>query len=143
MPDIARRVKKQAAPAAAFLLGWGALYLITGELCWVQAVFGLPCPGCGTTRALLSLLHGDLAGALRWHPLILVTVTLLPAALLFSIFAKAGAQRRAANAALLLLLFAYLTVYAARMLVLFPHTPPMLSSGHAVWRQLLGFMSGL
>jgi hypothetical protein len=32
--------------------------------------FGVPCPGCGLTRATLALLHGDLRAALRFHPLV-------------------------------------------------------------------------
>jgi hypothetical protein len=28
-----------------------------------------PCPGCGTTRSALALLHGDVAAAFRWNPL--------------------------------------------------------------------------
>jgi hypothetical protein len=30
---------------------------------------GLPCPGCGLTRAFVCLCHGHLAGAVHWHPL--------------------------------------------------------------------------
>jgi len=37
--------------------------------CVSQRVLGLPCPGCGMTRALIALLHGDLGGSLRFHPL--------------------------------------------------------------------------
>lgn len=29
----------------------------------------LPCPGCGSTRAVWALAHGDVAGALRMNPL--------------------------------------------------------------------------
>ncbi len=40
---------------------------------------GLQCPGCGTTRALALLTHGDLLGAVGMNPL---TVLLLPFLLL-------------------------------------------------------------
>ncbi|MFN8360044.1 MAG: DUF2752 domain-containing protein [Candidatus Kapaibacterium sp.] len=35
---------------------------------------GYYCPGCGTTRGLHRLLHGDIAGALRANVLMIVTV---------------------------------------------------------------------
>jgi hypothetical protein len=38
-------------------------------LCPTATLFGVPCPGCGLTRGTLRLLHGDLAGALAFHPL--------------------------------------------------------------------------
>jgi hypothetical protein len=40
--------------------------------CWVRRLTGLPCPTCGATRCALALVHGDLAGALRHNPLILI-----------------------------------------------------------------------
>lgn len=39
-------------------------------LCPLAGSFGIPCPGCGLTRATLALLHGDVRGALRLHPLV-------------------------------------------------------------------------
>jgi len=37
-------------------------------LCPSRRLLGLPCPGCGMTRALAALLRGDLAGAFALHP---------------------------------------------------------------------------
>jgi hypothetical protein len=39
-------------------------------LCPSAALLGIPCPGCGLTRATLALFHGDFAAALRFHPLV-------------------------------------------------------------------------
>ena len=35
---------------------------------------GLFCPGCGSTRALHALLHGDLPGALAMNPLLVLSL---------------------------------------------------------------------
>lgn len=37
--------------------------------CWLHETTGLLCPGCGTTRALHALLHGDLVAAVRLNAL--------------------------------------------------------------------------
>jgi len=39
-------------------------------LCPLASTFGIPCPGCGLTRATLALLRGDIHAALRFHPLV-------------------------------------------------------------------------
>ncbi len=39
-------------------------------LCPMASSFGIPCPGCGLTRATLAIFHGDVRGALRLHPLV-------------------------------------------------------------------------
>ena len=51
---------------AYFVLGRYFLY----SLCPMVMVTGLPCPGCGLTRAGFALLRLDLAGAYRIHPFI-------------------------------------------------------------------------
>ena len=37
--------------------------------CLFRAATGIPCPACGTTRALVHLAHGDIAGSLLLNPL--------------------------------------------------------------------------
>jgi hypothetical protein len=49
----------------------GLLAFLPFTTCVSQLVFHRPCPGCGMTRATLRLLHGDLAGAMRYHPVAL------------------------------------------------------------------------
>lgn len=45
--------------------------------CPTYTLTGIPCPGCGSTRATLALLHGDILQALWYNPLaILVDVFL-------------------------------------------------------------------
>ena len=46
-------------------------------LCPLAGSFGIPCPGCGLTRATLALLHGDVRAALHYHPLVLLLTPLV------------------------------------------------------------------
>jgi hypothetical protein len=45
-------------------------------------IFGVPCPGCGMTRAILLLGRGDVSASLQMHPL---AVPSLLASLLFMV----------------------------------------------------------
>ncbi len=57
------------AAGAAALVPWVPLLARLAPACPFHAWTGLPCPGCGTTRAALALAGGDLAGALALNPL--------------------------------------------------------------------------
>ena len=51
-------------------------------VCPLHAVTGLYCPGCGATRATRALLHGDLAAAWNFNPLVVASLPLLALLLL-------------------------------------------------------------
>jgi hypothetical protein len=83
-PD--RRARRQLAiflgaaiAAALFLLHWGPIsaripHLLSApahlgiHVCPWRGITGIPCPGCGGTRALLELSNADLPAALAMNP---------------------------------------------------------------------------
>ena len=45
------------------------LFWLLERPCPWLTLFHIPCPGCGMTRAWLSVLHLDFTGAFRMHPM--------------------------------------------------------------------------
>jgi hypothetical protein len=62
-------------------LAFSALFVTTGVgmPCPFLALTGWQCPVCGATRMGAALLHGDVAGAYAFNPLLLVVMTVLGA----------------------------------------------------------------
>ena len=59
--------------ALLFIIYFTIVYLVmwkTGITCVFLHFLGVPCPGCGMTRALLALLRLDFVSALQYNPLI-------------------------------------------------------------------------
>ncbi len=56
---------------AAFILLAHALGIV---LCPLKRFTGVPCPTCGSTRALVCVLHGDFAHAFVFQPLVMTLV---------------------------------------------------------------------
>lgn len=84
VPASARRAYLVSVGAAAAL---GGIYHLDPEasgpiLCPYRALTGLPCPGCGLTRATHYLLRGDLATAWAYNPLLFLA---MPLALAFAL----------------------------------------------------------
>jgi hypothetical protein len=71
-------------------LAVGAIYLFIFEpgktgffpICPFRAVTGFTCPGCGSTRGLHRLLHGDVVAAFEFNPLLILSLPFLLYALL-------------------------------------------------------------
>ena len=118
---------------AYFALGRYFLY----SLCPMVMVTGLPCPGCGLTRAGFALLRLDLAGAYRIHPFI------YPIAGYIAVFGwtrynMARRMGKKLKAGLTVLMVLVILFYGWRMWMYFPGEPPM----SYYERNLLRFLSG-
>lgn len=74
LPTVFKHKITQRVLLALLLLGYFSLVLWLfprlGIHCVFLSCFGIPCPGCGMTRAAFSLLRLDLAAAWRYNPLI-------------------------------------------------------------------------
>jgi hypothetical protein len=66
-------------------LAVGATYLFIFEpgksgffpICPFRALTGFTCPGCGSTRGLHRLLHGDVVAAFQFNPLLVLALPFL------------------------------------------------------------------
>ena len=85
------------------LLLAGAAYLFVFEpgksgffpACPFRLLTGFTCPGCGSTRALHQILHGDFAGAFMLNPLLLLAIPFLLFVLLrYSVIVMRGGAPR-------------------------------------------------
>ena len=63
----------------------------TGIRCVFLYLFGIPCPGCGMTRALHSLFRLDLVQAFQYHPLVFT----MPYVLAYVLLPMEGRKHRA------------------------------------------------
>jgi hypothetical protein len=63
------------AAAAALVLFWfDPRQYHFYPICFFHQTTGLLCPGCGALRALHQLLHGHLAAAFRFNPMLVVSL---------------------------------------------------------------------
>ena len=120
---ILRDLKKYRLAVPAFLLYAALATLLLGTVCPLSALTGFPCPGCGSTRALLLVLTGRWRAAFFYSPCIYLWM-LLAAYVGWQRYVRgkraAGALPAAAGIAVLMIL-----IYLYRLAAEFPGSPPM------------------
>lgn len=62
--------------------------------CLFHLLTGLYCPGCGGTRAVISLMHGQVRQSLVYHPLVLYMAVMVAVELLSALVAKKTGKTR-------------------------------------------------
>lgn len=98
----------------------GGLYLFLaaiGHGCPIRWLSGIPCPGCGLSRAYLALLKLDLKGAFAYHPLFWAVPLLVLAAFWQDRISRR--ERKGSKTAKVLLVIlgtAFMLVYIWRLL---------------------------
>lgn len=69
-----------------YILVQSYLYNPTQSLCLAKALTTIPCPSCGSTRAVTELLAGNFIAALKWNPLGVITFLLMVVVTPWAIF---------------------------------------------------------
>lgn len=96
---------------AVFLL----ITYFTGIGCPFRALTGIPCPGCGLSRALFSAVTLDFQSAFFYHPLFFIAPFYLFTAVHFSSPLFAGKRRPVATCFLILGTMLFVLVYIYRL----------------------------
>ena len=106
-----KAVNLKGAPAAilAVLLLYTVFYFV-GIGCPIKYVTGISCGGCGMTRAYLSLLHLDFAGAFHYHPLFF-----LPPVFLLLVVLKSRISSSLYKVLMFTIIGAFLIIYLLRL----------------------------
>ena len=81
MKEIWKRIWADVKRFWPIPLGVGFLYVVLkklhGAFCPMVIIFGLPCPGCGTTRAAVYLLKGQFEEAFYINPSVFLWLAFL------------------------------------------------------------------
>lgn len=106
------KLKKLIVPALLIAAFYFVLHVI-GVGCPVKFVTGISCPGCGMTRAAVSLLQLDFASAFYYHPLFLL-VFVMAGLFLLRTFEKIG--KKPYDNAIIGICIVFLAVWILRMI---------------------------
>lgn len=111
--------------AAAYI---GAANLLQVPFCPMVLLTGLPCPGCGMTRAAVLFFQGHWLAAWQMHPFFYVLLALAAAAAFSRYVLGRGAAQMKAAAVVLLMMAVFF--YGYRMARDFPDREPMVYFSH-------------
>ncbi len=131
---------KEFAPAGIALIIYNLLTrYFFHAFCPMVIITGLPCPGCGMTRAVWYLMTGQLSRSFAMHP--------LAGLWLFLIFGWAFARyvkgrsgwegRRRFQFCVIFVLAATVLLYIYRMYTIFPGRAPMAYTGDNILEHLI------
>lgn len=122
-----------------FLLYGISMIVMTGGLCPFQGMLGIPCPACGSTRAILLLIKGDLAGSLNMNPMALLFLLCIMNEIRVCYF-KRGDPKKAMILLCVTVLISVL-VYFVRMKLYFPFREPYLIEKRSLLFRLLQILN--
>lgn len=97
-----RHVISLSAGAGVLALHAGAYAFFAGRNPYTQTIFpqcpilhyfGIQCPGCGGTRAMYSLLHGDIVTSITMNPLVVAGYLAVAISLAGVVIGRRGADR--------------------------------------------------
>lgn len=143
MKEIWKRIWADVKRFWPIPLGVGFLYVVLkklhGAFCPMVIIFGLPCPGCGTTRATVYLLKGQFEEAFYINP----SVFLWLAFLLYIIVVRYIMGKPIKHSTVIVAVIGILMVvrFVVGMYMYYPMRPPFSYTGGNVMEDIIpGYM---
>lgn len=139
LSKIKKDLKQIAVPLIAISLYILLENMIFGKICPTRILFGIPCPGCGTTRAFWLLMQGKIAEATASNP---IWIPLVVFGGIFLINRYFVTSEKVAEQITRLLKVAFVVsclfcigYYVYRMIYWYPDRAPMIyDSNNMLWR---------
>jgi len=98
--------------------------------CPIYSFFGVPCPGCGMTRALRAALTLDFSKAFYYHPLFWLVLLLIPAGAVFYLSGKPYTPK--IRRLVIGIALVFVGVYIVRLIMQFGQNEVMMLNKNAV-----------
>lgn len=141
-----RLLKKDMKVAVPVLLATTIIIIVTeavmGKICPARMFLGIPCPGCGVTRAFALALKGQFREATIMHPLWIFLTILMVAFIVgrYMIEDKDKSDRliNILKKCFVILMILSVIYYIYRMIAWFPNRAPMLYEGDNLINNLSG-----
>ena len=142
---IKKQSRKKRILRVSVLLAAFAVYAVLfthffGHACPINLLFGVPCPSCGLTRAVLLIFRGDFAAALQMHALV-YSLPVIAILLLVSSLSDRFAHSRFFLILAILIVLAFIGFYIYRMIRFFPSEEPMAFNRNSLLFRILRFFS--
>lgn len=123
---------------------WIAIVLIAIYNIFVRVIFhafcpswiiiGLPCPGCGITRASFYLVLGQVDRAYRLNPSVFVWTPFI----IYGVICRyiLGVKVKYCNVFLIIVCISSILIHMYRMVYIFPSNPPLTYNYHCVMKKI-------
>jgi len=125
---------------------WIFIWLVSGTSCWIRALSGFPCPGCGSTRAMVEICRGDIKTALEYHPLIFVSIAIIAfyiITIVFKINLAAKSETKWMKIFSWGFVILYVGTFITRMILFYPRVEPMTYLDTSVFGRVIGFFKSI
>ncbi|MHB1454354.1 MAG: DUF2752 domain-containing protein [Saccharofermentanales bacterium] len=125
----------------AIIAGTTFAIALDDQSCLLRRTIGIPCPGCGMTRATFALLRLDFAAAFTFHPLVYVIVPFI--IVLSVLLLTKRTTFKKSTPYIIAIMACMVIVYIIRMILFYPDAEPMTYDSHSLFASLYRIIRGI